>query len=132
MRSSYSCRPRAAALGFLLTAGAAVQAAPPGDWPMYAHDLAGTRFSALREIDRNNVGSLTEAWTVPVARPPGGGDDAPGAAGNPQATPIVVDGVMYLPVRGHQVLALEADTGRELWRTTLPAPLDSTARGVAY
>jgi quinoprotein glucose dehydrogenase len=99
---------------------------------MYAHDLAGTRFSALREIDRNNVGSLTEAWTVPVARPPGGGDDAPGAAGNPQATPIVVDGVMYLPVRGHQVLALEADTGRELWRTTLPAPLDSTARGVAY
>jgi quinoprotein glucose dehydrogenase len=99
---------------------------------MYSHDHAGTRFSALTQIDRTNVGRLAEAWTVPVARAAGGNDDAPGAAGNPQATPIVVDGVMYLPVRGNEVLALEAGTGHELWRRTLPAPLDTTARGVAY
>ena len=107
-------------------------AAPPGDWPMYSHDHAGTRFSALTQIDRANVGTLAEAWKVPVARAAGANDDAPGAAGNPQATPIVVDGVMYLPVRGNEVLALEADTGRELWRRALPASLDTTARGVSY
>jgi quinoprotein glucose dehydrogenase len=108
----------------------AAYAAPPGDWPMYGHDHAGTRFSTLKEIDRTNVSALTEAWHVPVARE--SGDDAPGAASNSQATPIVVDGVMYLPARGHEVLALEAHTGRELWRRALPAPLDTTARGVAY
>ncbi len=51
---------------------------------------------------------------------------------NPQATPIVIDGVMYLPARGNQVLALEADTGKEMWRHQLPANVTTTARGVAY
>ncbi len=51
---------------------------------------------------------------------------------NPQATPIVVDGVMYLPARGNQVLALDATTGRERWRYQLPEGMATTARGVAY
>jgi quinoprotein glucose dehydrogenase len=99
---------------------------------MYSFDLAGTRFSPLTEINARNVRRLEQAWAVPVARGATENDDAPGAAGNPQATPIVVDGVMYLPVRGNQVLALEADTGKEVWRYTLPWPLATTARGVAY
>ena len=118
---------------FFFVTHAAV-AAPPeaGDWPMYGHDYAGTRFSRLTEINRRNVSRLTQAWSVPVERPPVGDDSAVGAAGNPQAAPIVVDGVMYLPVRGNEVLALEADTGKEVWRYALPAPLATTARGVAY
>jgi quinoprotein glucose dehydrogenase len=51
---------------------------------------------------------------------------------NPQATPIVIDGVMYLPARGNQVLALDADTGAEVWRYQLPPGDQTTARGVAY
>jgi len=51
---------------------------------------------------------------------------------NPQVTPIVIGGVMYLPARGNQVLALEADSGREVWRYTLPSGMRTTARGVAY
>ena len=51
---------------------------------------------------------------------------------NPQVTPIVVAGVMYLPARGNQVLALEADTGKEVWRHELPRYITTTARGVAY
>jgi glucose dehydrogenase len=51
---------------------------------------------------------------------------------NPQATPIVINGVMYLPARGNQVLAIEADTGKEVWRHTLPSGVRTTARGVAY
>jgi len=75
---------------------------------------------------------LAQAWSVPVARGSDEDVDAPGPAGNPQATPIVVKGVMYLPVRGNQVLALDAATGREIWRHTLAFPLSTTARGVAY
>jgi len=103
-----------------------------GDWPMYSRDLAGTRFSPLAQIDTRNVNRLAEAWSVPVARSADDFDAATGPAGNPQATPIVVDGVMYLPVRGNQVLALDAATGEEIWRATLPAPYGTTARGVAY
>jgi quinoprotein glucose dehydrogenase len=51
---------------------------------------------------------------------------------NPQATPIVVNGVMYLPARGNRVLALDADTGKEIWRHEMPPPVTTTARGVAY
>ncbi len=51
---------------------------------------------------------------------------------NPQATPIVVGGVMYLPARGNQVLAIEAHTGKEVWRYLMPLGMETTARGVAY
>ncbi len=102
------------------------------DWPMYSRDYAGTRFSPLTQIDTTNVSLLSAAWQVPVARSPADNDNAPGPDGNPQATPIVIDGVMFLPVRGNQVLALDAATGDEIWRSTLPAPEGSEARGVAY
>ena len=39
---------------------------------------------------------------------------------------------MYLPVRGHEVLALDAATGEEIWRSDLDAPVGSDARGVAW
>ncbi len=54
------------------------------------------------------------------------------AGSNPQVTPIVIGGVMYLPARGNQVLAIDADTGKEVWRHTLPSGVRTTARGVAY
>jgi quinoprotein glucose dehydrogenase len=103
-----------------------------GDWPMYSRDLAGTRFSPLTQLDTRNVSRLARAWSIPVARGIDDATESPGPAGNPQATPIVVDGTMYLPVRGNQVLALDAATGRELWRRSLPAPLATESRGVAY
>jgi quinoprotein glucose dehydrogenase len=104
----------------------------PADWPMYSRDYAGTRFSPLQQIDTSNVVDLAPAWSAPVARGLADNDDAPGPSGNPQATPIVVGGVMYLPVRGNQVLALDAATGRELWRTVVPGSYGTTARGVAH
>lgn len=85
-----------------------------GDWPMYSLDLGGSRFSPLTDINPRNVGRLAEVWQAPIARALDEDSDAPGGRGNPQATPIAVDGVLYLPVRGNEVLALEADTGKEL------------------
>jgi quinoprotein glucose dehydrogenase len=48
-----------------------------------------------------------------------------------QVTPIVVNGVMYLPA-GNKVVALDPDTGKEVWRYDMPGGLMASARGVAY
>ncbi len=80
----------------------------PADWPRYARDLGGTRYSPLDQIDTGNVENLDTAWSF-VLRPEGGA----GLLGG--TVPIVIDGTMYLPV-GNAVVALEAHTGRELWR----------------
>jgi len=102
----------ALALGVAIMAAAPVyagEAAPAAsDWPRYARDLAGTRYSPLQQIDTGNVGRLRTAWSFRV-RPDGGGGIVS------SATPIVVDNVLYLPV-GNAVVALEADSGSEIWR----------------
>jgi quinoprotein glucose dehydrogenase len=80
----------------------------PADWPRYARDLGGTRYSPLDQINAGNVENLDQAWSFKV-RPEGGGAALGGTV------PIVIDGIMYLPT-GNAVVALEAHTGRELWR----------------
>src|SRR5579871_731573 len=81
----------------------------PGDWPDYNRDLAGTRYSPLREINIKNVASLAPAWSFTLASPKAeqrpdsspfaaGGGGGRGARGiSSEATPIVVHGVMYVP-----------------------------------
>ncbi|HEY7449850.1 MAG TPA: PQQ-binding-like beta-propeller repeat protein, partial [Vicinamibacterales bacterium] len=87
-------------------AGARLNGYSP-EWPTYNHDLAATRFSPLAQINPDNVGRLTPVWSykLPVTVGPFGGS---------QAVPIVVDGVMYLPA-GNRVLALEPETGKDVW-----------------
>lgn len=109
-----------------LCCGTRVHAQANGDWPMYGHDLASTRFSPLSEINAGNVSRLALAWSYPM-RPAGTG---PSAASFSQVTPIVVNGVMYLPA-GNRILALDPDTGKQLWVYQRPTGLVS-ARGVAY
>ena len=127
-----------------LVTGLAAQNAPAvadGDWPMYSRDAAGTRFSPLTQITPGNVSRLQQAWTVQLAAAGGRGRGRAGGRGadpfgntgsNPAATPIVVDGVMYLPAGGNKVLAFEAHTGREIWRHELPRGFNSSSHGVAY
>src|SRR5678815_1035513 len=82
------------------------RSAAAGDWPMYSLNHAGTRFSPLTDINAGNVGRLAQAWSVRLTEPAGAGNataaqprcgDDPfgGNCSNPEATPIVVDGVMY-------------------------------------
>ena len=98
------------------------------DWPMYNRDSAGTRYSPLTQINTKNVAKLKLAWSYALKadsdRPNG-----PRASGS-EATPIAVDGVMYLPAAG-RVVALQADTGKEIWRYDLPQGSPSN-RGVTY
>jgi quinoprotein glucose dehydrogenase len=99
---------------------------------MYRRDLAGTGYSALRQITMQNVASLAPAWTFRIqANAPAAGRGAATVANvNSQATPIVIDGVMYFPGRD-RVEALEADTGKEIWQAPVTGGAPSR-RGVAY
>jgi len=140
MRIHHAVILAAAALVPLLAQGP--KSNPAADWPMYNHDLAGTRYSALTQIDSGNVSNLKLAWTYRLGSAPApqagrgeggrGGGRGTGAVPtvNPEATPIVVNGIMYLPAGG-RVLALEADTGKLVWEYKLPTG-STTARAVAF
>src|SRR5262249_43439081 len=80
----------------------------------------------LTEINTGNVSKLTQAWTYRL-RPDA---NSPAASTMNQVTPIVVNGVMYLPA-GNRVVALEPDTGKEVWRYELKSGVASQ-RGVGY
>jgi quinoprotein glucose dehydrogenase len=93
-----------------------------GDWPRYARDLGGTRFSPLDQINTGNVARLEEAFSFRL-RPQGGASLLGGTV------PIVIDGTMYLTI-GNAIVALEAHTGRELWRH--PVAGGTVRRSVSY
>lgn len=97
-----------------------------GDWPTYNRDLASSRFSPLTQINSTNVEKLAPAWSYRM-RPDA---DSPPSGTMNEVTPIVVNGVMYLPA-GNRVVALDPETGREIWRYDLGKAIASQ-RGVAY
>jgi quinoprotein glucose dehydrogenase len=108
----------------------AQKAGSDGDWPMFLHDLAGTRYSPLSQINASNVVGLKQAWFYGFNRE---GKKIKGLSPTElfqEITPIVVDGVMYLPA-GDRVVALEPETGKELWTYELNDNLASF-RGVGY
>ncbi|NCW44818.1 MAG: pyrroloquinoline quinone-dependent dehydrogenase [Gemmatimonadaceae bacterium] len=92
------------ALPFVASAAAAQNA----DWPVYHGNDDHTHYSRLSQITPANVKQLKVAWTFDT------GDAFPGS--EMQANPIVIDGVMYATTPKLQVLALDAATGKPLWR----------------
>jgi glucose dehydrogenase len=123
---------------FFATCAPAFAASPEG-WPVYGHDAGGARYSALRDINRANVERLQRAWVYHTK------DLAPLPPGAPrgqrqaafEATPLVIDDVMYFATPASRVVALDADTGRELWSfnpwTKRNRPKhDPANRGVSY
>ena len=81
-------------------------AAEPHNWFTGGRDREGTYYSPLTQINARNVGRLGFAWAYDLGLPRRG----------QEATPIVVDGVMYTSGTWGYVYALDAATGRELWR----------------
>ncbi len=94
----------------IITAGCARQDAPPGDWRVTGGEPGNTRYSSLDQINRRNVAQLRLAWTYHT------GDLPTGGRSEIQATPIVVDGVLYTTTPALAVIALRADSGTLLWR----------------
>jgi quinoprotein glucose dehydrogenase len=85
----------------------------PGEWPTYGNDPGGTRYSALAQIDRTNVTRLRIAWMYRTREPIG--DAVPGGHSAFEATPIMVDGTLYLSTPYNRVIALDPETGAERW-----------------
>lgn len=105
------------AMVFSATA-AANETMPAGDWPSIDRDLASTRFSPLNQINRGNVSELQLAWSYQLR-----------SVGT--AVPLVIDGVMYLPA-GNRILALDTDTGKEIWSYQAEGAGAVSSRGVSY
>ena len=110
----------------------------PIEWPHWGADLAQTRYSTAADISAANVSELALAWSwKTVDRPAPEFDLRPG---NFENTPIMLDDVLYVSTSFHRVVALNAETGAELWmfdpRTHEEGPpLSGTglnSRGVAF
>ena len=76
----------------------------PGNWLAHGRTYDEQRFSQLRHIDRNNVAELGLAWEFDT-----------GSTRGLEATPVVVDGVMYTTSTWSRVIALNAKTGALIW-----------------
>ena len=97
---------------------------PAGDWPMFNRDLAGTRYSPLTQIKSTNVAKLKPVWSYRLQ--PAAFRFAT-ASGMSELTPLVVKGVMYVSTQT-QVVALEPETGKEIWRYETPWPISALGR----
>ena len=114
-------------------------AMPDGDWNSYGRSAHGDRYSPLAQITPDNVSKLTPAWTYRTGDIPGPNDPGETTAEN---TPLKVNGMLYVCTPHSQVIALDPDTGKEIWRfdpkiSTQNAPnfkgwAHMTCRGVSY
>ena len=88
------------------------------DWPTHGFDYAETRFSPLAQISADNVENLGLAWSYNLESTRG-----------VEATPLVVDGVMYVSASWSIVHALDAKTGKKLWTYDPEVPGEAGSRG---
>ena len=106
---------RVIAAAIVLAVGASLAAQVPGDrlllardtpqdWLTYSGAYDGWRYSLLRQINPANVRNLEMKWMLQAQ-----------VAGPWEASPIVVDGIMYLTQRPNDVMAVDAKTGRIFW-----------------
>ncbi|HKC39682.1 MAG TPA: PQQ-binding-like beta-propeller repeat protein, partial [Gemmatimonadales bacterium] len=113
----------------LVALGCATSGPATDDWRVAGGDPGNSRYSALDQINRGNVAQLQLAWTYHS------GDLAPNGHGEIQATPIVVEGVLYATTPALAVIALQADKGRLIWRFDPFAHRERAShvnRGVVY
>jgi len=100
-------------LGSWGVAGAAPPESNVEEWPTYGRDPGGSRYSPLTQITRDNVTQLQVAWTYRT----GEAERKALSAGRAsfEATPLVIDGTLYLSTPFNRVIALDPATGAERW-----------------
>lgn len=117
----------------LLSTSLTFAADAAGDWPNYGRTPGGDRHSPLTQIDRGNVAKLELAWEFRIG-------EADAKTGNPialEATPLVVDGTMYLSTPLGQVIALDPLGGTPRWKRDMAVNRerhfgDWVSRGVSF
>jgi len=114
------------------------------DWPSYGGDNGSSKYTALDQISAENVDELVVAWSwssvdnetvaANIA-----GDNASAVPGTYKATPIVIEGIMYIPTSFGRIAALDAQSGEahwvfdtRAWEAGRPANLGYNTRGVGY
>ena len=137
MRSRPTLSMTVAVVVLAASAAFGQQGAVDGEWRSFAGDLGSTKYSALDQIDADNVGTLRVAWRRPLV-------DAAYLAVDPEvrfsnvslAAPVIVDGVGYVPNGIGLVEAFDLGTGDTRWTQRPfggPDELRGTGtRGVAY
>jgi quinoprotein glucose dehydrogenase len=110
------------------------QSAADSGWPNYGNDAGGGRYSTASQINRGNIGQLRVAWTYRT-----GALDVPRELNHKaafEATPIVVDGKLFLSTPYDHVIALNPVSGSKLWEFDPQLDLahgysEVTSRGVS-
>jgi quinoprotein glucose dehydrogenase len=110
------------------------QSAPDAGWPNYGNDAGGARYSAASQISRENVAQLKLAWTYRT-----GAMDVDTELNHKaafEATPILVDGKLFLSTPYDHVIALNPVSGKKIWEFDPKLDLthgysEVTSRGVA-
>ncbi len=80
------------------------------DWQSYGGDAGSMRYSPLTQINAGNIRQLKQAWVFDTRPAP-----ATKALRTGQATPLVVNGVLYAVTLHQSLVALDPDTGRQIW-----------------
>lgn len=100
------------------------------EWAHYGNTPGGSRFAALDHINRDNVSQLRVAWTYRT------GDIAQsnGNGAEDQLTPLQIGNKLFICTPHNNLIALEADTGKELWKNEINAQTSvwQRCRGLAY
>ncbi|MGE8415198.1 MAG: glucose/quinate/shikimate family membrane-bound PQQ-dependent dehydrogenase [Pseudomonas sp.] len=106
-------------------------AMPEGDWQAYGRSEFGDRYSPLKQITPANIGKLQEAWRIRTGDMPTAKD--PVEITN-QNTPLKANGMLYACTAHSKVLALDPDTGKEIWRfdPQIQGPNGDDFRGWAH
>lgn len=119
--------PAAAADGW----GPAPSSTTDGEWISYGNDRGGSRYSPLAQITPTNVGNMERVWTFHT------GNITQGKQGKAfQANPLKVGNRLFLCAGNNDVIALDPETGRTLWRhkpqTNVTGVYGLVCRGVTY
>jgi membrane-bound PQQ-dependent dehydrogenase (glucose/quinate/shikimate family) len=122
-----------AALLFL----AGIANAAGNEWRWWGGDAGGSRYSTLDQINTGNVHALKPAWIYHTGEVPTGAISTQRhRIAAFETTPLAIDGVLYFSTPGSRVIALDADTGREIWTFDPQAGVANrkfdASRGVAW
>lgn len=112
---------------FFAAGGHVLHAAANTDWKEYNGDGSRSHYAVLDQVNKDNVQQLTVAWEYAS-----GGADTSGNRSQIQCNPVIVNGVLYGVSANTQVFALDAATGRQLWKTNLKDNGGTTSRGITY
>jgi quinoprotein glucose dehydrogenase len=122
----------AGTLGFICLSPAFVSPLfAQNDWPGYGKDAFGQRHSPLAQINTGNVKKLKPAWQYGIDPKAVSMDNATRLLTSTEAVPIMVGGILYSPTMKRTIVALEPETGKEIWKYEL-GNVGAPLRGVSY